>query len=351
MAAPERLEPGAVDAPLRLRHFLVGLGTFGVALFAGAVAYDLILDQSFLAALYRSTVTISLTGIDSRPHGTGGEVATIVLILAGMAIYAYIAGTLVDIVTRGVLTGAWSELRRRRVNQGLREHYVICGYGRVGRRVAAELRGEGVPYIVLDFNDDALRAAQAAQENWIHGSGTEDEHLVSAGIKRAKGLVASSDSDADNLYITLSARDMQPDLFIVTRASDEDAARKMRRAGADRVVLPYSSAGQEMAKLVLRPQVAAFLDVVTSAGGADIRLEEIEVSENSGTTGKSIRDLRVRHHTGALVIALRRQAGGFEAIPNPDTVLESGDILIAVGTDRELTALEELFNPRAQVVG
>jgi len=340
-----------VNAPLRLRHFVLGVVTFACALVSGAIAFVFVLHESFFRALYRATVTISLTGEDVIPRSTGGRVVTVVVILAGMAIYAYIAGTLVDIVTRGVLTGAWSELKRRRVNQRLQDHYIICGYGRVGRRIAAELRTEGVSFVVVDFDEEALTAAQAAKENWIRGSGTDDEDLESAGIASARGLVASSDSDPDNLYITLSARDMRPDLFIVTRASDEDAARKMRRAGADRVVQPYSAAGQEMAKLVLRPQVAAFLDVVTSAGGTDIRLEEIEVSDVSGKAGKSIRELRVRHETGALVIALRRAGGQFEAIPSPDTVLANGDVVIAVGTDRELSALEELFNPRARVAG
>ncbi|HZR92081.1 MAG TPA: NAD-binding protein [Gaiellaceae bacterium] len=339
------------DGPLRLRHFLAGLVVFGLVLLGGTAAFAFLLDESFFRALYRSTVTISLTGEDTTPHTTGGRVATVVVILLGMAIYAYLAGTLVDIVTRGVLTGAWSELKRRRVNQGLRDHYIICGYGRVGRRVAQELRQEGVPYVVLDFNADALRNAREAGENWIHGTGTQDEDLQKAGIDRAKGLVASSDSDPDNLYITLSARAMRPDLFIVTRASDEDAARKMRRAGADRVVQPYSAAGQEMAKLVLRPQVAAFLDVVSTTAGPDIRLEEIEVSAASGRVGRSIRELRVRHDTGALIIAVRRAGGRFEAIPSPDTVLEAGDVLIAVGTDRELQALEERFQPREPVAG
>lgn len=340
-----------MDAPLRLRHFAFGIATFAVAVISGGIAFAIVMHESIFRALYRSTVTISLTGEDVIPRSTGGRIVTVVVILAGMAIYAYIAGTLVDIVTRGVLTGAWSELKRRRVNQGLHDHYIICGYGRVGRRIAAALRQEGVSYVVVDFDDEALKAAQGAHENWIRGTGTEDEELHNACISRARGLVASSDSDADNLYITLSARDMRPDLFIVTRASDEDAARKMRRAGADRVVQPYSAAGQEMAKLVLRPQVAAFLDVVTSAGGSDIRLEEIEVSEASGKARNSIRELRIRRDTGALVIALRRKGGQFEAIPSPDTVLEAGDVLIAVGTDRELSALEDLFKPREVVAG
>jgi voltage-gated potassium channel len=144
---------------------------------------------------------------------------------------------------------------------------------------------------------------------------------------------------------------MRPDLLIVARASDEDAARKMRRAGADRVVQPYSAAGQEMAKLVLRPQVAAFLDIVTSAGGPDLRLEEIEITDACGKAGSSIRALGIRRETGALVIALRRRDGSFDATPNPDTVLEAGDVIIAVGNDAELQALEELFKPRERIAG
>ena len=208
-----------------------------------------------------------------------------------------------------------------------------------------------MPYTVLDFNEDALRAAQEAGELVVEGTGTSDEDLERVGLSRARGLVASGDSDADNLYITLSARDIRPDLLIVSRASTEDAARKMRRGGADRVVQPYAAAGQEMAKLVLRPQVAAFLDIVTSAGGPDLRLEEIEVTSACGQSGRSIRELRVRHETGALIVALRKRDGTFDTTPNPDVVLEVGDILIAVGTEQELRSLEELFRPRERIAG
>src|SRR5262249_45386878 len=229
--------------------------------------------------------------------------------------------------------------------------YIICGYGRVGRRVGREFRDAGVPYIVLDFTPASKHNSAEDNVPYVEGTGTRDEDLDHVGLDHAKGLVASSDSDVDNLYIVVWARAARPDLFIVARASTEDAARKMWRAGADRVVQPYTAAGQEMAKLVLRPQVAAFLDIVTSAGGPDLRMEEIEVTDSSGKAGSSIRSLGVRRETGALIIALRRRDGTFSTTPSPDTVLQPGDVLIAVGTDAELQRLEELFRPRERIAG
>jgi len=340
-----------VEGFFTLRHFEFALAAFAAALIAGWFAFWALLDEGALDALYRSTVTISLTGIDTRPGTTGGEIATIVLILAGMAIYAYLAGVLFELIARGTVTGAWAERRRRRTIDRLRDHYIICGYGRVGRRVAAEFRQAGVPYVVLDLDADAIEAAREAGELCVEGSGTEDGDLEETGLANARGLVISSDSDVDNLYIALTARTDRPDLLIVARASTEEAAAKLRRAGADRVILPYTAAGQELAKLVLRPQVAAFLDVVTSAGGPDIQLEEIEVTAACGQSGKSIRELRVRHDTGALIIAVQRRDGTFETTPSPDTALATGDVLIAVGTQDELRALEDLFHPREAVAG
>jgi voltage-gated potassium channel len=155
----------------------------------------------------------------------------------------------------------------------------------------------------------------------------------------------------DNLYITVSARAARPDLLIVARASTEDAASKMLRAGADRAVQPYTSAGQEMAKLMLRPQVAAFLDIVSRHGGPDLRFEEIEITAACPQAGRTIRETRVRHETGALIVALKKADGTFDTTPNPDVELNPGDVLIAVGTEQELRALEELFAPSEAVAG
>src|SRR5919197_1089905 len=207
-----------------------------LVLVGGTIGYHQMLDEGWIESLYRSIVTISLTGIDTKPRGTDAQLFTILLLLLGVAIFAYIAGAIVEMIARGVLTGAWAERRRRRAIDRLQDHYIICGYGRVGRRIAEEFREAGVPYVVLDFNPDALEAAREHGDHFIEGNGTEDEDLAAAGLARARGLVASSDDDADNLYIALSARNARPDLLIVARASDADAAKKLRVAGADRVV-------------------------------------------------------------------------------------------------------------------
>jgi voltage-gated potassium channel len=249
-----------------------------------------------------------------------------------------------------VIGGIWAERRRRRAIEALRDHYIICGFGRVGRRVAEEFRHEGAPFVVLDFS--AAAKATAAEENalFIEGEGTDDEDLHSAGLERARGLVAASDDDADNLYITLSARAANPDVLIVARASNEDASKKLRLAGADRIVQPYQAAGRVMANLMLRPQVTAFVDVVTSASGSDLRFEEIEVTGACGQGGKSIREIDVRRETGALIVALRKRDWSFDTTPTPEAVLDVGDVLIAAGTEEELRALEGLFAPRETVV-
>ena len=339
-----------MDTPFTLRHFKLAVAAFFATLGSGALAFWLTLDESFFDSFYRATITISLTGIDSKPEGVDGQVVTIVLILAGMAIYGYLASAIVELIAHGVLTGTVAERRRRRTIERLRDHYIICGYGRVGRRIGDEFREAGVEFVVLDFDPESIEGARDRGVPYVDGSGTSDEDLAAAGLGNARGLVASSDSDVDNLYITVSARAERPKLLIVARASTEDAGRKLLRAGADRVVQPYASAGQEMAKLVLKPQVAAFLDIVSTHGGPDLRFEEIEVRSTCEAAGRAIQDVRVRERTGALIIGLRKSDGTFDTTPNPDAVLKTGDVLIAVGTAQELEALEEIFAPREAVV-
>jgi len=340
-----------MNTPYTLRHFFRAIAAFTIALLAGTAAFAAFLDESGLQAFYRSTITLSLTGIDTKPQGSGGIITTILLVLAGMAIYGYLASAIVELIAHGVLTGTMAERRRRRMIERTSDHYILCGFGRVGREVAEEFRAAGQPFVVLDFNPQVLEIAREENVPYVEGSGTNDEDLEEAGLARAKGLVAASDSDVDNLYIVVSARAERPDLAIVSRASNEDAARKMLRAGADRVVQPYSSAGQEIAKLMLKPQVSAFLDIVSRHGGPDLRFEEIEITTTCPHAGRTIRETRVRHETGALIVALRKADGTFDTTPDPDAVLNPGDVLIAVGTEQELNALEELFSPRETVAG
>jgi voltage-gated potassium channel len=318
---------------------------------AGTVAFRYFTNEGWIQAFYRSVVTSSLTGLDTVPSNDSTRLTTIFLVLAGLTIFAFIATILVEGIAGGIFTGAVAERRRQRRIEKLRDHYIICGYGRVGRRVAEEFREAGADYVVLDYNPDAIEAAREHGAPFVEGNGTNDEDLEATGLAHAKGLVASSDSDVDNLYITLSARTARPDLLIVARASEEDVAEKLRRAGADRIVQPYATAGKEMAALVLRPQVAAFLEVVSVTGGADLQYEEIVVTKASGQAGRTIRDLRIRHETGAVIVALRKHDGTFDTTPDPDAVLDDGDVMIAAGSSDELRKLEELFAPREAIAG
>jgi voltage-gated potassium channel len=340
-----------VEHAFSFRRFGYALAAMVIVLAIGTVGFRAALDEPWLQSFYRAVVSSSLTGLDTVPKNDSARILTIFLVLAGISIFAYIGSLVVEAIARGVIGGMWAERRRRRTIQALRDHYIICGFGRVGRRVAEEFRHEGAPFVVLDFSVDAKAAAEEAGVLFIEGNGTDDQDLLRAGLQRARGLVAASDDDADNLYITLSARTVKPDLLIVARASNEEASKKIRLAGADRIVQPYQAAGRMMASLMLRPQVTAFVDVVTSSTGSDLRFEEIEVTDACGQGGKSIRDLDIRKETGALIVALRKRDGTFDTTPTPQAVLEVGDVLIAAGTEEELRALEDLFAPRQALAG
>jgi voltage-gated potassium channel len=337
----------AVLKNIRVRRFLLAfvalLGVIGV----GTVGFHHF-GERWIPSFYRAVVSVSLTGLDSKPSSESAQLFTVVLLLSGVAIFLYVAGVIAEAIASGLLSGAWQERRRRLTIEGMRNHFIICGYGRVGRRAGHEFRESKVPFVVVDFHKDALEAVRKNDDILVEGSGTEDLNLAAAGIERARGLVASADSDVDNLYITLSARATRPDLFIVARASDDDAAKKLLLAGADRVVQPYSTAGREMANLVLKPQVAAYLELAAPAERGEVQFEEIVITPSCIHAGETIGGLRIRDVTGAVIIAVRKVDGGFDTAPSPDLRLDPGDIIIGVGTSSELRALEELFTPGGQ---
>jgi voltage-gated potassium channel len=333
------------------RRITLALTALVAVLVVGTIGFKWSLDESWLQAFYRSVVTSALLGLDTIPKNDSSRILSIFMVLAGVTIFAFVASTLVEGIAQGVLTGGLAEKRRRRAIEKLRDHYIICGYGRVGQRIGAEFRAAGAEYVVVDFHNEALEAARERKDYFIEGDGTDEESLAEAGLDRARGLVASSDSDADNVYITLSARAVRPDLLVVARASNAEAAKKLEIAGAKRVVQPYAAAGRVMANLMLKPQVTAFIDVVTSAAGTDLRFEELEVPRDWTQAGKTIGELRIRGKTGAVIVAVRQRDGHFETTPDPDLPLEAGDVMIAAGTDEELSALDELFKSAEAVAG
>lgn len=225
---------------------------------------------------------------------------------------------------------------------GLSDHVVVCGWGRVGRAIAARLGGADTTVVVVE-RDPARIATVNGQ--YVLGDATDEAVLRAAGIDRARALVAALNTDPDNLYVTLTARSLQPDLFIVARARVEAAESKLLQAGADRVVNPQQIGGARMAALVAQPNVAEFLDVVMHDGSLEFRLTEVELQKGSPFVGLSLREAHVRDRTGALVLALRDPAGVFTTNPPPEALLEAGHVLIAIGTGDGLAALEGLARP------
>jgi voltage-gated potassium channel len=312
----------------------------------GTYGFMALLDESWHQALYRTIVTASLTGLDSTPHGLGAELLTIAIVLSGVAIFGYFAAQIFDSIAHSVLGGAWREKKRRKMIDELRDHIIVCGYGRVGRRAGDELRDAGVPYVVLDFSPEVLEHAREHDVPFVDGSGSEDEDLVKAGIDRARGILVASDDDGDNLYITLSVKARRPDMIVIARGSSEEAERKLKLAGADRVVTPYTTAGRVMAQLMIKPQVTSFVNAMTSSEAPDLNFEEIEVTSSSGAAGQTIGALNISSETGANIVAVRKLGGALELRPTKDTLLEESDVIVGLGSPAEIKKLEEMFEPR-----
>src|SRR5262245_726559 len=321
------------------------VGAIVVLFVGGTLGFMRLLHESWHQALYRTIVTASLTGLDSTPHGLAAELLTILIVLSGVAIFGYFAAQIFDSVAHSVLGGAWKEKRRRKVIDQLRDHIIVCGYGRVGRRAGDELREAGVPYVVLDFSEEALEHAREHDDLYVDGSGSEDEDLVKAGIDRARGIIVASDDDGDNLYITLSVKSRRPEVTVIARGSSEGAQRKPKMAGAYRVVTPYTTAGRVMAQLMIRPHVTSFVHAMTSSDAPGLSWEEIEVTSECRAAGRTIGELDVFARTGSTIVAVRKPGGRLDMRPTKDTLLEESDVIVGIGSPDEIRKLEELFEP------
>jgi voltage-gated potassium channel len=328
------------------REVAILVGAMVVVFTGGTYGFMALLDESWHEALYRTIVTASLTGLDSTPRGLGAELLTIAIVVSGVAIFGYFAAQIFDSIAHSVLGGAWREKKRRKMIDELRDHIIVCGYGRVGRRAGDELQGAAVPYVVLDFSEEALEHAREHDVPFVDGSGSEDDDLVKAGIDRARGIIVASDDDGDNLYITLSVKARRPDVIVIARGSSEEAERKLKLAGADRVVTPYTTAGRVMAQLMIKPQVTSFVNAMTSSEAPDLNFEEIEVTSSSGAAGQTIGALNISSETGANIVAVRKLGGELELRPTKDTLLEESDVIVGLGSPAEIRKLEEMFEPR-----
>src|SRR3954470_23547318 len=322
------------DVYRRLAILVAGLVALIVA---GTVAYSVAEHETLWNAFVWATDTIATTGAIRPPDDEAGEIIKVLLTFLGVGTLFYALIAVTELAVTGELGTILAERRARRMTERLRDHYIVCGFGRVGRQVARDLRAAGALYVVVDEDPANREAAYAPGVRFILARPSDDEALRDAGILRARAVVACVDSDAENIFIALTARELRPDIAIVARASQEEAESKLRRAGADRVISPYKSSGTEMARLALHPNVTGAMDVAAS-----YRLEEITVDARSPGAGKPLADVR----GGALVVAVRRADGEFLPQPAAELVLGGGDVVMAIGTARTLERLESVFECR-----
>lgn len=310
-----------------------------VVLVAGTLGYVLIEHWSVLDALYMTVITVATVGFrEVHPLSKAGLVFTILLVASGVTALAYSFGTFVEFLVEGHLRGLLEERRMQRTIGNLSGHHIIAGMGRVGSVVARALSEEGVPYVAIDTDEEALAEASGEGAAVLKGDATDEDVLRAAGIDRAHSLIAALDTDADNLFVTFSARGLNPKLFIVARSTNESAEAKLRKAGADRVITPTVIGGRRMATMVLHPVVSDYLDLVTRTDKVEFRLEEMEVVAESSFAGHSLADLRVRERTGAYVLAVHSDHA-INTNPAADTVLRAGDRIVVLGTPAQLEAL------------
>ena len=312
----------------------------GMLLVLGTAGYMLIEGWSFLDALYMTVTTLVTVGFgEIHPLSTTGRIFTIGLIVLGVGGVLYTFTSVMQYVFEGHLGREWELRRMQRRIDGLRDHFILCGYGRVGRQVARDFAEDGVPFVLVDAVQERLEEAAANGCITLRGDATDDDTLRRAGIDRARGLVTCVQSDADNIFVTLPARAPRSDLYIVARGDNEDAAPKLRRAGADNVVSPYSIGGRQMAMLAVRPAAVEFVDRVFSRADIELLLEDFAIAERSPLVGRTLADIQEHVAPGVTVLAIRRDSR-LVTQPAPETDVRLGDELVAFGTPDQLRALE-----------
>jgi voltage-gated potassium channel len=275
-----------------------------------------------------------------------GRVFNSFLIFFGVTTIFIAIGAMTQTIIEVEFGDAIGQRRNKRMIDKLKDHYIICGYGRVGRGAANELLHARVPFVVVDISPERVERALHAGMLAVAADSTRDETLHQVGIERARGLVAALATDADNLFVLLSAKGLTREIYVATRAAEEGAEEKMRRAGADAVFAPYSITGHRLAQSLLRPHVVQFLDFTTKDVGEDIAIEQVRVADNSEMVAKTIKEMQLRKEVGVIVMAIRNSAGRMMFNPPAETAVHGGDYLIVMGRPGNLRALENLLAGR-----
>ena len=328
---------------LSFRRSILPLLLLVIALFVvGTLGYMLIEGWAWSDAFYMTAITLTTVGFgEVRPLSLPGRIFTVLMILSGVGSVAYGFSRLGEYFLTGRVAARLRSRRMMRTIDKLQNHVIVCGYGRVGKSAALTLRDGKRPVVIIDNDLERIEAAQEEGFVVLHADSTRDESLIQAGVERAWGLVVCTGDDSRNLFIVLSTRALNANLYIVARTVDATNEQKMIRAGANRVVSPYQIGGKHMANIVIRPHVTDFLDVVTLEGGLELWLEELIIQPESVLVGETVGEANIRRLTGVTLVALLRHVGG-TVMPDADTVLDAGDELIVLGTREQLTSLEKL---------
>jgi len=329
------------------RHLIGGAIALGGVVIAGILWYKLVEGWTWLDAVYMSVITLATVGFSEvQPLGARGRIFTIVLILMGVVVIGYILNSFSEALIQGHFQAGMRLMQRRKLMDSLTEHYIICGFGRTGRQVAAEFSIERIPFIVVDSDEESIQTAQQLGFITYQGDATQDQVLQRVGIERAIGLIAALPSDAENLYTVLSAKTLAPKIRAIARASTEEAVQKLQRGGADVVVSPYITGGKRMAAAALRPQVVDFLEGILSGGDRTVYVEEFLISaDNCPQVGQTLGEAQLRLKSGALILAIRRTDNTLIIGPNANTVICAGDMVIGMGTSDELRRLNQVLSP------
>jgi voltage-gated potassium channel len=314
----------------------------------GTLGYMLLMGWSLLDALYMTVITVGTVGyeeVHDLSNNPAARLWTIVLIIGGVASLAYAAGTIGEFIIEGTVRGYFHRGRMEDAIHKLSGHYILCGYGRVGREIADEFAAEGVDFVIIDHEESNIDECLEKGFLALLGDASEDELLERVGVRQAKGLVTALDSDAANVFVVVSAREVNPDLYIVSRVVADTSVRKLEKAGADRTLSPYAVGGKRLARMAIHPFIIDYLDMIT--GGSDenvrFRLEEFEVEVSSPLVDRTVGQLKAAElETGARLLAIRHKDRRFNTNPSPEEEILPGDVLIVLGTREQVTRIERL---------
>ncbi len=310
----------------------------------GTAGYAIFEDMTVFEAFYMTLITISTVGFgEIKPLTEVGRIITVVVIITGISTGTYTIGMVARIFIEGELSKYFGRRRLEKQIAELKDHFIICGYGRIGRIICRELHADQIPFVVIDQDPAATEHIERQGYLFIQKDATTEEALLDAGIESAKGIVTAVESDANNVFITLTARALRPDIFVLARSSDPKNEAKLKRAGATRVVSPYLIGGGRMAQVLKRPTVVDFIDIATMESHLGLMMEEARVGARSSLLGKNLIDSHLRQDYGVIIVAIKKLSGEMIFNPVPTEKLEAGDVIVVLGKREDLVRMREVL--------